>query len=116
MKGKQMRNAKGFNVLEVLVIMVILAIIFIGGTVWLVVRVVKSAPVDALIHKNEYVLEAKSLADNLGDPERKGHGNKAWDPNDAEELMTAMGYPKNTRLEDVPSAKIREFVLKNRKK
>jgi len=108
-----MSKKKGFALIELIVVLGILS--FIVGVVVLVVFLVSSggslmSDGDAALNRTDYVLQAKSMADHLGDPSRQGYGDGDWDDHDQKALFGAMNIPLNTSWEDIPSRRLKDFV------
>jgi hypothetical protein len=77
------------------------------------------AEIAGRVNHQQYLLEAKGVADNL-DPgwtegaHRQGFQNKDWDFDDNSSLMETMGLPRSTSLEEVPPAMLWKFVREQR--
>lgn len=69
--------------------------------------------IDANTHYEDYKLEIMVVADDIGPFTRAGYKNKKWD--DEEATMKALGFPENTKLDDLSKVTIRKTARDWRK-
>lgn len=112
-----MKSKKAWTLIELLVVIAIFAIIvgYVLGFV-LLYKIGWKKYLEPAVYRNDYVLQAQNIADNLGSPERKGYRDSKWDDFDKAEMCKEMGIPTNTSVENIPSAALKKFVLSHKTK
>ena len=102
------------ELMVVICIIIIGIVVFYGLVFKLIYHFVWKGLLEPFFFRADYVLEAKNIADTLGNSDREGYGNKNWDNYDQKALCEAMKVPRNTSIEDISSKNIKLFVVANR--
>ena len=72
-----------------------------------------SPSVDASFNNKDFIFRARAIADDLGNPERKGYSDDLMDKHDDQQICRELKLPLNTPIEDIKPQKIRDFVLEH---
>jgi hypothetical protein len=104
-----MKREKGLTTVEVMVLVSFL-FVFLAGVGFVFIIVSASGRLEASLNQQEYITQAKVIADGLGDESRQGYGDGAWDLNDEKELIISLGLPANMEVDEVPVVRLKEFV------
>ena len=111
------KTEKGFTLGGLLIVLFVMFVVVVVVVVAVVIGISHLVGKgidkgDASINRQDYILQAQSIADDLGDPNREGYADDNWDDKDKAELFRALNLPVNTpSLEGVSSARIKEFVV-----